>query len=179
MVKTRYSPLTTVRFPMRFIPVILAAALALSLAGCDGERLAQKNAVEGEAFMKENAGKPGVQVLKDGIQYIVVTSGPVSGLKPKKGDELKVHYEGKLLNGQIFDSSFERGAPAIMPLQNLIPAWMEVIPKMRPGDEWIIYVPSEEGYGKDGAGNIPPNAVLVFRIQLLGVLPARGNVGVG
>jgi FKBP-type peptidyl-prolyl cis-trans isomerase len=164
---------------MRLIPVILAAVAALSLAGCDNERLAQKNAVEGETFLKENATKPGVQVLEDGIQYIVVTSGPVSGLKPKKGDELKVHYEGKLLNGQVFDSSFERGAPAIMPLQNLIPAWMEVIPKMRPGDEWIVYVPPEVGYGKEGSGNIPPNAVLVFRIKLLGVLPSRGNLGMG
>ncbi|WGM41196.1 FKBP-type peptidyl-prolyl cis-trans isomerase [Caulobacter sp. NIBR1757] len=164
---------------MRFIPVILAAIAALSLASCDNERLAQKNALEGEAFMKENATKPGVQVLKDGVQYIVVTSGPVSGLKPKKGDELKVHYEGKLLNGNVFDSSFERGAPAIMPFENFIPAWMEVIPKMRPGDEWIVYVPPEEGYGKDGSGNIPPNSVLVFRIQLLGVLPARGNSVLG
>ena len=164
---------------MRLIPVILAAALSLSLAGCDNERLARKNAVEGETFLKENATKPGVQVLPDGIQYIVVQSGPVSGLKPKKGDELKVHYEGKLLGGEVFDSSFERGAPAIMPLQNLIPAWMEVIPKMRPGDEWIVYVPPEQGYGKEGSGNIPPNAVLVFRIKLLGVLPSRGNLGMG
>jgi peptidylprolyl isomerase/FKBP-type peptidyl-prolyl cis-trans isomerase FklB len=164
---------------MRLIPVILAAVAALSLAGCDNERLARKNAEEGETFLKENATKPGVQVLEDGIQYIVVTSGPVSGLKPKKGDELKVHYEGKLLGGEVFDSSFERGAPAIMPLQNLIPAWMEVIPKMRPGDEWIVYVPPEQGYGKEGSGNIPPNAVLVFRIKLLGVLPSRGNLGMG
>jgi FKBP-type peptidyl-prolyl cis-trans isomerase len=164
---------------MRFIPVILAAIAALSLAGCDNERLAQKNAVEGETFLKENATKPGVQVLKNGIQYIVVSSGPLSGLKPKKGDELKVHYEGKLLNGEVFDSSFERGQPAIMPLENLIPAWLEVLPMMRPGDEWTIYVPPEEGYGKEGSGSIPPNAVLVFRIQLLGVLPARGNVGQG
>jgi peptidylprolyl isomerase/FKBP-type peptidyl-prolyl cis-trans isomerase FklB len=164
---------------MRFIPVILAAVAALSLAGCDNERLAQKNAVEGETFLKENATKPGVQTLKNGIQYIVVSSGPVSGLKPKKGDELKVHYEGKLLNGNVFDSSFERGAPAIMPLQNLIPAWLEILPKMRPGDEWIIYVPPEEGYGKEGSGNIPPNAVLVFRIKLLGVLPQRGNSVMG
>jgi FKBP-type peptidyl-prolyl cis-trans isomerase FklB len=164
---------------MRFIPVILAAVAALSLAGCSNERLAQKNALEGEAFLKENASKPGVQTMKDGIQYIVVTSGPVSGLKPKKGDELKVHYEGKLLNGNVFDSSFERGAPAIMPLQNLIPAWMKVIPNMRPGDEWIVYVPSEEGYGKDGASGIPPNSVLVFRIKLLGVLPQRGNSVLG
>jgi peptidylprolyl isomerase/FKBP-type peptidyl-prolyl cis-trans isomerase FklB len=66
-----------------------------------------------------------------------------------------------------------------MPLQNLIPAWLEVLPKMRPGDEWIIYVPPEEGYGKDGSGSIPPNAVLVFRIKLLGVLPARGNSVMG
>ncbi len=164
---------------MRLIPVILAAVAALSLAGCSNERLAQKNALEGEAFLKENATKPGVQVLKDGIQYIVVQSGPASGLKPKKGDELKVHYEGKLLNGNVFDSSFERGAPAIMPLQNLIPAWLEVLPKMRPGDEWIIYVPPEEGYGKDGSGSIPPNAVLVFRIRLIDVLPARGNSVMG
>ncbi|MDO9336628.1 MAG: FKBP-type peptidyl-prolyl cis-trans isomerase [Caulobacter sp.] len=164
---------------MRLIPLILAAVAALSLTGCDNERLARKNAVEGETFMKENATAQGIQLLKDGVQYRVIASGPPGGVKPVKGDEIKVHYEGKLLSGEVFDSSFDRGAPAIMPLERLIPAWMEVIPMMRPGDEWVIYVPPEVGYGKEGAGSIPPNAVLVFRIKLLGVLPARGNSAMG
>ena len=69
--------------------------------------------------------------------YKVVRSGPASGVKPQLGDEVKVNYEGKLVNGQVFDSTYERGAPAAMPLAHLVPAWMEALPLMRPGDEWV------------------------------------------
>lgn len=164
---------------MRLIPVILVAIAALSLAGCSNERLARQNGEEGAEFLKENATKPGVQTLKSGVQYLVMRSGPQAGLKPKKGDEVLVHYEGKLLNGEVFDSSFERGKPAAMPLAGLIDAWLEVLPMMRPGDEWVIYVPPEAGYGKDGGGRIPPNATLVFRIQLIDVLPSGRNSALG
>ncbi|HYE45011.1 MAG TPA: FKBP-type peptidyl-prolyl cis-trans isomerase [Caulobacter sp.] len=164
---------------MRLFPLILAAVAALSLAGCSNERLARKNNEEGTEFLKENATKPGVTVLKSGVQYLVMRSGPQSGLKPKKGDEMLVHYEGKLLNGEVFDSSFERGKPTAMQLGGLIPAWLEVLPMMRPGDEWVIYVPPEAGYGKEGGGPIPPNATLIFRIQLIDVLPSGRNIARG
>jgi FKBP-type peptidyl-prolyl cis-trans isomerase len=160
----------------RLLTLAVTAFAALTLVACDQGEAARKNAETGEEFLAENAKAEGIRTLPNGIQYRVIRSGPVSGLKPRKGDEVKVHYEGKLIDGKVFDSSFDRGAPTVMPLRALIPAWMEILPMMRPGDEWVLYVPPEEGYGKEGAGNsIPPNAVLIFRIQLIGVLPSGVN----
>ena len=123
------------------------------------------------AFLAANAHQPGVQTLPSGLQYKVVQAGP-AGPSPKAGDVIKVHYEGALTTGVVFDSSFERGKPMLMPLGNLVPAWMEALPRMRVGDEWILYAPPELGYGAEGAGPIPANSVLVFRIKLLGMLSA-------
>jgi len=133
-------------------------------------------ASEAKIYMEENAEREGVETLPSGVQYEVVRSGPADGLKPSPGDEVKVHYEGKLADGEVFDSSYERGVPAAMPLAGLIPAWLEVLPMMRPGDEWIITVPPEMGYGESGQGPIPPNSVLIFRIELIDVLPGPGRV---
>jgi FKBP-type peptidyl-prolyl cis-trans isomerase len=123
------------------------------------------------AYLAANAKQPGVQTLPSGLQYKVVAAGP-PGPSPKPGDAIKVHYEGALTNGQVFDSSIARGKPLLMPLANLVPAWMEALPRMHVGDEWMLYVPPELGYGPEGSGPIPPNAVLVFRIKLLGMLSA-------
>jgi peptidylprolyl isomerase/FKBP-type peptidyl-prolyl cis-trans isomerase FklB len=98
--------------------------------------------------------------------------GPATGLKPQLNDEVTVHYEGKLEDGTVFDSSYERGQPAAMPLKGLVPAWQEALPMMRPGDEWMLYVPSNLGYGEQGQGPIPPGAPLIFRIELIDVLRA-------
>jgi FKBP-type peptidyl-prolyl cis-trans isomerase len=92
---------------------------------------------------------------------------------------VKVNYEGKLLNGKVFDSSYERGQPAAMPLDALIPGWIEALQLMRPGDEWVLYVPPELGYGAEGAGEIPPDSTLIFRIELINFLPGPGRVGQG
>ena len=120
-------------------------------------------------FLAANAKQPGVQSLPSGLQYKVVQSGP-AGPSPKPGDVIKVHYEGALTSGEVFDSSIARGKPALMPLANLVPAWMEALPRMHVGDEWILYVPPDLGYGPEGSGPIPPNSVLVFRVKLLGML---------
>ena len=103
------------------------------------------------------------------MQYEVVRSGPEGGRKPTARSLVKVHYEGRLISGEVFDSSYERGAPAVMRLDRLIPAWVEALQQMRPGDEWTLYVPPEQGYGEEGAGQIPPNSVLIFKIELIGV----------
>jgi FKBP-type peptidyl-prolyl cis-trans isomerase len=126
------------------------------------------------AYLAQNAKAPGVIALPSGLQYKIVRSGDPKGPSPKAGDAVKVNYEGKLLDGTVFDSSFQRGKPVLMPLGGLIPAWMEALPLMHPGDEWVLYVPPDLGYGADGQGPIPPNSVLVFRIQLLGMLSADG-----
>ena len=157
---------------MRRLLIAMAVA-ALALGGCKDHKKAAENLTAAQTFMAQNAKKPGVKTLPDGVQYEVVRSGPATGLHPRKGDLIKAHYEGKLVSGEIFDSSYERGAPAVMELDQLIPAWMEVIPMMRPGDEWRLYVPPEQGYGDREAGPIPPNSVLIFRIELLDVLPVK------
>ena len=156
-----------------------AAALAVVACGPAG-RAAQDGAAAGAAFLAKNAHADGVKVLRDGLQYKIVTSGPADGPHPRLGDEVKVNYEGKLVDGTVFDSSYERGVPAAMPLRGLIKGWQVALQLMRPGDEWILYVPPNLGYGEEGAGGqIPPGAALIFRIELLGVLPAEGRVQQG
>jgi FKBP-type peptidyl-prolyl cis-trans isomerase FklB len=157
----------------RFKFLATAAALALSLCACAGQNGdAADQAAKSAAYMTQVAAKPGILKLPSGVQYEIVKSGAATGPHPRPIDEVKVHYEGKLIDGKVFDSSFERGVPATFPLNQLIPAWIEALQQMRPGDEWRLYVPPEQGYGAQGAGDIPPNSVLIFRIELLDVLPA-------
>ena len=168
---------------MKLLIPVLAAVLALAgcnKGGADPAEMA-KSAAEAKAFMATNAKAEGVQTLPSGVQYKIVTSGPATGKSPKVRDEVKVHYEGKLVSGKIFDSSYDRGQPAAMPLPALIPAWKEALQLMRPGDEWILFVPPEMGYGEEGAGGgeIPGNSVLIFRIELIDVLPAPGRIQQG
>jgi peptidylprolyl isomerase/FKBP-type peptidyl-prolyl cis-trans isomerase FklB len=167
----------------RFLILSLAA---LALAACQPKPAAKaepgapaQQSEVSKTYMDKIAKEPGVKVLPSGLAYKVVRSGPETGLKPKLHDEVKVHYEGKLEDGTIFDSSYERGAPAAMPLDRLIPAWQEALQLMRPGDEWTLYVPSNLGYGEEGAGQIPPGAPLIFRIELIDVLPAPGRIQQG
>ncbi|HET6971954.1 MAG TPA: FKBP-type peptidyl-prolyl cis-trans isomerase [Phenylobacterium sp.] len=164
---------------------ILLAALALT--ACHPKTAANSHApgaapapsAESKAFMAKAAKEPGVKVLPSGLAYKIVRSGPAAGLRPQLMDEVKVNYEGKLANGHVFDSSYERGQPVAMPLKGLIPGWQEALQLMRPGDEWILYVPPELGYGAEGAGQIPPGSALIFRIELIDFIPAPGSVGQG
>jgi peptidylprolyl isomerase/FKBP-type peptidyl-prolyl cis-trans isomerase FklB len=158
---------------MRLALIALAAGLSL-LAACQrgpDPKVLAANAEAGKAFLVKNAAEPGVKTLPSGLQYVVVRSGAAEGVRPLPGDQIKVHYEGKLLSGEVFDSSYDRGVPAVMPLDGLIPGWVEALQLMRPGDEWRIFVPAELGYGDQGGGPIPPGATLVFRIELIDVLP--------
>ncbi len=162
-------------------------ALVLALAACspkkDGaaEPSAQAQSDVSKTFMAKVGKETGVIVLPSGLAYKVVRSGPATGLKPQLTDEVKVHYEGKLPEGKVFDSSDERGQPAAMPLRGLIPGWQEALQLMRPGDEWVLYVPSNLGYGDEGAGGgeIPGGAPLTFRIELIDVLPGPGRIQQG
>ncbi len=148
------------------------AVATLTLAGCNAKPPASaKQSAESDAWLAKNAKEAGVKVLPSGLQYKVLSSGPASGPHPGPRDEVKVDYVGQLTDGKMFDSSVDRGAPAVMGLADLVPAWREAVPMMRPGDEWVLYVPPKLGYGEAGAGGvIPPNAVLVFKIKLIGVL---------
>ena len=165
----------TRRFRSAALPLLAALAL-LPAAACRSQTPARTATAKDKTFMAENQLQPGVVTLPDGLQYRVVRSGAATGPHPGPDDEVKVNYEGKLLYGTVFDSSFQRGEPAVMPIGGLIKAWQEALPLMRPGDEWTLYVPPSLGYGDEGAGGgqIPGGAVLVFRLQLLGILPKSG-----
>jgi FKBP-type peptidyl-prolyl cis-trans isomerase len=157
-------------------------ALAVFLAALIGAPLAHAQTApvqgpamtvnEGQAFLDKNKTTPGVVTLPSGLQYKVVKSGPATGGSPQVRDTIKVHYEGKLLNGTVFDSSIARGTPADFPLRGLIPAWVEAMQLMHPGDEWIIWAPPSLAYGDADKGPIPGGSVLEFRMQLIAFTPA-------
>ena len=133
---------------------------------------AVKVVADGTAFLAKNKTAPGVVTLPSGLQYKVVKAGAATGASPKARDTIQVHYEGKLLDGTVFDSSIARGTPATFPLRGLIPAWIEAVQLMHPGDEWIIWAPPALAYGDRAGGPIPPNSVLEFRMQLIAFTPA-------
>lgn len=156
---------------------IIGALAVLALAACG--RGEPGGASEPERFLAENARQEGVETLPSGVQYRVVRAGSPDGVQPDSNDLVVVHYEGRLLDDTVFDSSYRNGRPVSMYPDQLIPAWPEAIPHMRVGDEWTLWVPPEQGYGAEGAGPIPPDSVLVFRIELLDVAPIPGGTPAG
>ena len=157
-------------------------AAALTVAACDrggaagsGEAANAEALAAATAFMAQNAKAEGVQSLPTGVQYKVVQSGPAGGASPDRNDLVSVHYEGTLTDGTVFDSSFQRGVPAVFRLDEVVPGWGDVISHMKPGDEWIAYIPPDRGYGEQDKGDIPPNSALIFRIKLLAVAPEPGD----
>lgn len=127
--------------------------------------VAQTNLAEGQEFLAGNKEKEGVQVTESGLQYEVLTMG--DGAKPVATDTVKVHYRGSLLDGTEFDSSFERNMPATFPLNGVISGWTEGVQLMPVGSKFRFYIAPELGYGEAGGGPIPPNATLIFEIELL------------
>ena len=124
---------------------------------------------EGETFLKMNAEAEGVVVLPSGLQYKVITEG--EGKKPKATDKVKCHYAGTLLNGVQFDSSYDRGEPAVFGLNQVIPGWTEGVQLMSEGSKYEFYIPYNLAYGEHGApGAIPPYATLKFVVELIEVL---------
>ena len=137
------------------------------------------NLKSAEEFLSKNKAAAGVVTTASGLQYAVTTTGAGDGQKPTSTSIVQVNYEGKLLDGTVFDSSFARGQAAEFPVGQLIPAWVEALQMMRPGDEWTIWVPPSIGYGEAGApGAIPPNALLIFRMRLEKIVGGpNGEVG--
>jgi FKBP-type peptidyl-prolyl cis-trans isomerase len=122
----------------------------------------------GEEFLAANKARPGVQLLPSGLQYKVLTEG--KGAQPKPTDQVTVNYRGTLIDGTEFDSSYKRGEPVTLPLNQVIPAWSEALPLMKTGAKWQLFVPAGLAYGERGAGReIPPNAALIFEVELIGV----------
>ena len=123
---------------------------------------------EGRAYLAENAKREGMTVLASGLQYEVLVAG--EGAKPSAEDQVRVHYHGTLIDGSVFDSSYERGQPAEFPVGGVIPGWVEALQLMATGSKWRLHVPSELAYGAQGVGSIPPHSVLVFDVELLDIL---------
>ncbi len=127
-----------------------------------------ENLAAGKTFLDANGKKAGVTTTASGLQYEVLVAG--TGPKPKATDTVKVNYEGRLLDGTVFDSSYARNAPATFPLSGVIRGWTEGVQLMPVGSKYRLYVPSELAYGQKGAGStIAPNAVLIFEIELLSI----------
>lgn len=125
--------------------------------------------VEGEKYLAENAKKEGVVTLESGLQYKVIKEG--SGKKPKATDKVKCHYEGFLIDGTVFDSSVQRGEPAVFPLNQVIAGWTEGLQLMQEGAKYRFFIPYLLGYGEGGAGaSIPPYAALIFDVELIEVM---------
>ena len=124
---------------------------------------------EGEKFLAENKKKEGVVALPSGLQYKILTAG--NGPKPKASDTVKCHYEGRLINGTVFDSSIRRNEPAEFPVSGVIAGWVEALQLMPVGSKWQLYIPSELAYGTHGAGqSIGPNQTLIFDVELLAII---------
>lgn len=120
-----------------------------------------------------NPDSPDVKKTDSGLQYVVLNSGDANGASPVNGQEVVVYYEGRLAaTGEMFDSAYERGSPEIFPSDRLIRGWVEALGMMKPGDHWLLYIPSDLAYGKKGTpgGPIPPDADLVFEVELADVL---------
>ena len=133
----------------------------------DGKINAQK--LSGEVFLNANKSKPGVVTLPSGVQYLVLKEG--NGSQPSISDTVKAHYKGALLDGKEFDSSFKRNQPFTAPLRSLIKGWQEVLPLMKEGSHWRLWIPSELAYGDRGAGSdIPGGATLVFEVELISIV---------
>jgi len=126
------------------------------------------NKAAGDAFLAENANKPGVVVLDSGLQYEVLTEG--DGALAVLSDEITAHYEGRLIDGTVFDSSIEKGTPMTVELSQLVPGFIEGIKLMKVGSKYRLFIPGELGYGPRGAGAmIGPNTTLIFDVELLAI----------
>lgn len=130
--------------------------------------LAKTNREQGEAFLAKNAKNKEVKTLQSGLQYKVLTAG--NGTSPTLNDKVTVNYEGKFINGKVFDSSYKRGKPITFGVKNVIKGWQEALTHMKPGATWMLYIPSKLAYGKHGSFNgIGPNQTLIFKVNLISV----------
>ena len=131
-------------------------------------KLGETNKKAGEEFLAANKEKEGVVTLESGLQYKVLTEG--KGVQPGPADSVKVHYTGTLINGEVFDSSVERGQPVTFPVNGVISGWTEALQLMPTGSKWQLFIPAELAYGPNGNRSIGPNETLLFDVELLEVI---------
>ncbi len=128
----------------------------------------KKNTEDGRIFLEENAKREGVVILPSGLQYEIITEA--DGEIPTATDKVKCHYHGTLITGEVFDSSVQRGQPAVFGVNQVIKGWVEALQLMSVGSKWKLFIPADLAYGAQGAGEmIGPNTALVFEVELLGI----------
>ena len=118
--------------------------------------------------MDKNKTQAGVKTTASGLQYQVLTEG--TGKTPAASDTVKAHYKGTLIDGKVFDSSYDRGQPAEFPVSGVIPGWTEALQMMKVGSKWKLFIPAELAYGQQSPPGIPSNSVLIFEVELLDVI---------
>ncbi len=150
--------------PIRLLTIV--AALILGLTACNETETTE---LDNAGYLEKNAKADGVQSTASGLQYKVITSG--DGRSPALNSIVKVHYEGALVDGTKFDSSYDRNEPAQFPVNGVISGWTEALQLMKEGDVWELTIPSDLGYGPSGVPGSPigPDATLVFKVELLEV----------
>jgi len=132
------------------------------------------NLKKANSFLAENKKKTGVVELASGLQYMVISDG--AGAIPTETNTVKTHYKGTLIDGTVFDSSYDRGEPAEFPVNGVIPGWTEALKLMKTGSKWKLFIPPSLAYGEQGAGGaIGPNEVLIFELELLEITQAEGE----
>ena len=127
-----------------------------------------ENLEEGLKFLEENRKDEKVVEIASGLQYKILVEG--DGESPSIDDQVKCHYHGTLINGTVFDSSVQRGTPAVFPVNGVIQGWVEALQKMQVGSKWRLFIPPELAYGEQGAGSIGPNSTLIFDVELLKIV---------
>ena len=152
--------------------LIAAAFACASVPGNAAAPATPPETPAGPDFLAQNGAAKGVVTTPSGLEYFIVASGPANGPHPGGQDTATFDYEVKLLNGQVIDSSYERHEPLTGKVGDFVPGFSEALELMRPGDEWIVWVPPQLGYGSEDKGPIPGNSVLRFRLALHSVTPA-------
>lgn len=156
------------------VDVVAAQKILQRASEAAHKKEAAENLAKETAFLEKNAKKEGIKTTASGLQYEVLTEG--IGNVPALTDTVKVHYKGILLDGTVFDSSYERGKPVEFPLNAVIPGWSEGLQLMKAGAKYKLYIPSKIAYGERGVQNvIPPNAMLIFEVELLEILPPKAE----
>jgi FKBP-type peptidyl-prolyl cis-trans isomerase len=166
---------------------ILAEARACTRAGEDApfdvpargsdQNTAQYNTAVSAAFLEANAANPCVFTLPSGLQFRIDQAAEDGGSIVRPGERVEVHYEGRLIDGTVFDSSYQRGQTAVFPSDRLIAGWVEALPLMRTGEAWTLFIPANLAYGRDGTrgGPIGPNQALIFRLELISLPEQSGQ----
>jgi FKBP-type peptidyl-prolyl cis-trans isomerase FklB len=160
---------------MKFSSMLTLTFALVWLTGCSPQTSqpeaapkADAKSADGESFLAANAKKAGVVTTASGLQYKVLKSG--TGEMPKATDQVKVDYTGTLIDGTVFDSSVQRGEPAVFPVNAVIPGWVEALQLMKVGDKWQLFIPAKLAYGDQSPSpTIPPNSVLIFEVELLNI----------